>query len=82
LCMSFSSSAITTAAADAERLALNVQIKSMGVPVIDMAALLDDTNVSPQRILTAYNNGDNIHPNIAGIAAQGVLAASVLNTII
>lgn len=78
LCTSFSSGNITTGVADAERLALNTQIKAMGVPVIDMAALLDDTAQSPQRIKAAYNNGDDIHPSIAGIAAQGVLAASVL----
>lgn len=71
-------SSITTAAADAERLALNAVIRRMPVPYIDMAALLDDT-ASPARILSAYNNGDDIHPSIAGIAAQGALAARVLS---
>lgn len=70
--------AITTSAADAERLALNAAIRSMPVPYIDMAALLDNT-ASPARILGAYNNGDDIHPSIAGIAAQGALAARVLS---
>ena len=78
LLTSVGDSSITTAAADAERLALNTAIKAMPVPYIDMAALLDDT-ASPARIKSAYNNGDNIHPNIAGIAAQGVEAARVLS---
>jgi lysophospholipase L1-like esterase len=74
-------SSISTAAADAVRLALNVTIKAMGVPYIDMAVLLDN-DASPARITAGYNSGDDIHPSIAGIAAQAVLAASVLKTLI
>ncbi|WP_237547457.1 MULTISPECIES: SGNH/GDSL hydrolase family protein, partial [Streptomyces] len=64
-----------TAAADAERVAVNAWIRgdedSDGV--LDFDAVLRDPE-HPARLLPAYDSGDHLHPNEAGLAA---LAGSV-----
>ncbi|MEV0170044.1 SGNH/GDSL hydrolase family protein [Streptomyces sp. NPDC050803] len=64
-----------TAAADAERVAVNAWIRDAGVfdGVLDFDAVLRDP-ADPARILPAYDSGDHLHPGDAGLAA---LAESV-----
>ena len=74
-----------SAAADAVRKAYNTALRAMNtsgfVYLFDADALLTDGG-SPADMLTAYDNGDSIHPSNAGIAALGVGLAVVLRTII
>ncbi|MEU6254752.1 SGNH/GDSL hydrolase family protein [Streptomyces sp. NPDC047043] len=67
--------ALCTAAADAERVAVNAWIRSNEVfdGVLDFDAVLRDP-AHPARILPAYDSGDHLHPGDAGLAA---LAESV-----
>ncbi len=64
-----------TAAADAERVAVNAWIRQAGVfdGVLDFDAVLRDP-ADPARLLPAYDSGDHLHPGDAGLAA---LAESV-----
>ncbi|MEH0530426.1 hypothetical protein QBA75_26375 [Streptomyces stelliscabiei] len=64
-----------TAAADAERVAVNAWIRG-GEDVdgvLDFDAVLRDPD-HPARLLPSYDSGDHLHPNEAGLAA---LAGSV-----
>ncbi|SDJ57463.1 Lysophospholipase L1 [Streptomyces indicus] len=67
--------ALCTAAADAERQAVNAWIRTSGVydAVLDFDAVLRDPS-HPARLLPAYDSGDHLHPGDAGLAA---LAESV-----
>ncbi|MGY1579518.1 GDSL-type esterase/lipase family protein [Streptomyces sp. MN13] len=64
-----------TAAADAERVALNDWIRGAGVfdGVLDFDAVIRDPG-RPSRMLPAYDSGDHLHPGDTGLAA---LAGSV-----
>ncbi|WP_454335171.1 GDSL-type esterase/lipase family protein [Streptomyces glaucescens] len=64
-----------TAAADAERVALNDWIRGAGVfdGVLDFDAVTRDPE-RPSRMLPAYDSGDHLHPGDTGLAA---LAGSV-----
>jgi lysophospholipase L1-like esterase len=64
-----------TAAADAERAAVNTWIRGTGDfdGVLDFDAVLRDPQ-HPARLLPAYDSGDHLHPGEAGLAA---LAESV-----
>ncbi|NBE50787.1 SGNH/GDSL hydrolase family protein [Streptomyces boluensis] len=66
---------LCTAAADAERVAVNTWIRSSGSydAVLDFDAVLRDP-AHPARILPAYDSGDHLHPGDAGLTA---LAESV-----
>jgi hypothetical protein len=64
-----------SAAADAERVAVNAWIRSAGVfdGVLDFDGVVRDP-AHPARMLPAYDSGDHLHPGDAGLAA---LAESV-----
>ncbi len=61
-----------TAAADAERRAVNEWIRTGGVydAVLDFDAVLRDP-AHPSRLLPAYDSGDHLHPGDTGLAALG-----------
>ncbi|MFE0134627.1 SGNH/GDSL hydrolase family protein [Streptomyces sp. NPDC059037] len=61
---------LCTAAADAERVAVNAYIRWGGAfdAVLDFDAVLRDPE-RPSRILPAYDSGDHLHPGDAGLAA-------------
>ncbi|MFF4250501.1 SGNH/GDSL hydrolase family protein [Streptomyces sp. NPDC001663] len=67
--------ALCTAAADAERVAVNAWIRGTDAfdGVLDFDSVLRDP-AHPARILPAYDSGDHLHPGDAGLAA---LAESV-----
>ncbi|NGO75553.1 SGNH/GDSL hydrolase family protein [Streptomyces sp. YC504] len=64
--------ALCTAAADAERQAVNEWIRTSGIydAVLDFDAVLRDPE-HPTRLLPAYDSGDHLHPGDAGLAALG-----------
>ncbi|WP_337191962.1 SGNH/GDSL hydrolase family protein [Streptomyces sp. HUCO-GS316] len=59
-----------TAAADAERVAVNAWIRDAGVfdGVLDFDGVVRDPD-RPARLLPAYDSGDHLHPGDAGLAA-------------
>ncbi|GGX94609.1 hypothetical protein GCM10010358_55620 [Streptomyces minutiscleroticus] len=59
-----------TAAADAQRTAVNAYLRSTGDfdGVLDFDAVLRDPD-RPARMLPAYDSGDHLHPGDAGLAA-------------
>ncbi|MFI6943715.1 SGNH/GDSL hydrolase family protein [Streptomyces sp. NPDC050418] len=61
---------LCTAAADAQRQAVNEWIRTSGTydAVLDFDAVLRDP-AHPKRLLPAYDSGDHLHPGDAGLAA-------------
>jgi len=70
---------------DAERVALNTQLRRMAsrghILLADMDRVLSD-GATPGRIRTAFNFGDDIHPNEAGVEAMSQELVNILRQLI
>ena len=62
--------------ADGFRLALNQEIREMGLPFIDFASVMGD-GATPERIPAAFTT-DGTHPNDAGYTAMSAVAIPVI----